>query len=182
MTIDEEWREIPGYEGFYEVSNLGRIRSVDRPIQVEHRPGELRTFNRRGKLMKPFVKGEGGYLAVELRKGGSKKQHGVANLVALAFIGPPPEGYATHPKDGDPLNVAVANLRYGPKIGKPLDSETARRIGKTGGRPRSKLSDDDVAEIRKLAETMSPSEIARRFNISAQHAHSTIHGRVRKKK
>ena len=63
MDKQEIWMPIPDYEGFYEVSNLGRVRSVDR--EVADRSGRVRIF--KGKVRKP-VMNRGGYLLVLLYK------------------------------------------------------------------------------------------------------------------
>lgn len=80
----EEWRAIQGYEGFYEVSNLGRVRSIKR--QENH-------YRFSGRVLKPFVTGSN-YLQVCLSKEGTAKNIAVHRLVATAFI-PNPHGKET---------------------------------------------------------------------------------------
>lgn len=99
----EEWRPIPGDAG-YEVSNYGRIRSVDRVVQTQ------RGFeSRRGRLLKPWVNVQTGYLQVTLGRG---RRAAVHVVVAAAFIGPRPEGLAVCHNDGVRTNCALDNLRY----------------------------------------------------------------------
>lgn len=97
----EEWRPVVGYEGFYEASSLGRIRSVDRLV----RRSATTMRRRRGQIIKAH--GEK-YLLIEL----SGKTYLVHRLVAAAFLGPCPPGLEVCHNDGDSQNNAVWNLRY----------------------------------------------------------------------
>lgn len=101
--MNEIWKDIEGYEGLYQVSNLGRVRSVDRI------GGRGRRFN--GRILKPKVK-TGGYLLVNFSKEGKRKMFSVHRLVAQAFI-PNPEGLPQiNHKDENPSNNRVENLEW----------------------------------------------------------------------
>ena len=92
--INEEWRPIDDYEGLYEVSSLGRVRSI-----------------RKGIILKPEVV-RGGYLQVGLHKKGKVKGFKVHRLVAQAFI-PNPEGLPEiNHIDEDKTNNLVDNIEY----------------------------------------------------------------------
>ena len=80
----EVWKDIPEYEGFYQVSNLGNVRSLDR---VCSRGRKLK-----GKVLKDALCGSG-YFAVELNKNGKAKVITVHKLVAYAFLNHKPSGY-----------------------------------------------------------------------------------------
>lgn len=95
----EEWRSIPGYERTYQVSSLGRVRSVPRP-------------KTKGGLLKIRV-GKRGYPCLTLVQDGVQKTHEVHRLVALAFLGPRLDGALVRHIDGDPLRPHADNLRYG---------------------------------------------------------------------
>lgn len=75
----ELWKDIAGYEGYYQVSNLGRVRSLDRTIE---RKGPKKI---NGKIITPTDNGNG-YLIVGLRKEGVRKNHYVHRLVAAHFL------------------------------------------------------------------------------------------------
>jgi len=77
--MNEEWRDVVGYEGYYEVSNLGNIRSKDRQ-SISY---GTRMCQRKGKERKPYA---GRYLMVDLCKEGIRKTRTVHSLVAEAFI------------------------------------------------------------------------------------------------
>lgn len=96
----EEWRPIPGFEGYYSASNLGRIRR-DAAGKGTHA----------GHPRKP-MSGKRGYQYVALSVNGRVFQHTVHSLVALSYSGPRPPGYTINHKDGRKDNNAAANLEY----------------------------------------------------------------------
>ena len=81
----EQWRSVKGYEGLYEVSNLGNVRSVDRA--TIHKDGKQTTH--KGKLLKIGTDSRKGYRIVYLSKDGKKRTVKVHRLVAIAFISNP---------------------------------------------------------------------------------------------
>lgn len=104
----ENWLPIAGYEGLYEVSDLGRVRSLPRVVQYGgSRRGTSATIP--GGLMSPHGKL---YPMVKLAKGGKKSSFNIHQLVLEAFVGPRPEGYVACHCDGDESNNAVSNLRW----------------------------------------------------------------------
>lgn len=111
----EEWRPVVGYEGRYEVSNRGRVRSLDwsyeRPISKA--PHRLQTVHIRGRIRKQYRLKRGGYLAVSLCRNDRSVSRPVHVLVAAAFLGPRPEGQQVRHLDGDKNNCRVENLAYG---------------------------------------------------------------------
>lgn len=103
----EEWRPIPGYEGSYEVSDQGRVRSLPRQTYT----GLGRPILG-GILAHALVSGRG-YPTVTLYRGGNGKAHRVHRLVLEAFVGPCPQGMmALHANDVATDN-RIANLRWG---------------------------------------------------------------------
>lgn len=101
----EVWRAVPGYvEGSYEVSDLGRVRSLDRITSHGHR--------RRGVILKP-IRHERGYPMVNLWHSNVQRMQLVHRLVLLAFVGPSPDGLEARHGDGDPTNAALTNLSWG---------------------------------------------------------------------
>lgn len=102
--LNETWKAVVGYEGIYEVSDIGRVRSLDRPGR---RPG----WRLKGKILKQTI-GSHGYLTVNLHNRAqiTRTVHG---LVAQTFFGPRPYGQeARHGVHGR-LDNSVENLEYG---------------------------------------------------------------------
>jgi len=96
----EQWRPVVGFEGRYEVSNLGRVASLpnrQRPTRIIMR--QSRTPD--------------GYYRLNLCADGTRVRRSVHLLVAAAFIGPRPEGLMTRHMDGDPGNNRAGNLAWG---------------------------------------------------------------------
>lgn len=106
----EEWRSVKDYEGKYEVSDKGNVRSVDREIlQPNSKNGKPKVRKIKGKMLCPTDNGSG-YLIVGLGKKSGGKNHYVHRLVAEAFIGDIPEGMAINHKDYNRQNNSVENL------------------------------------------------------------------------
>jgi hypothetical protein len=84
----EQWRPIAGLEGRYEVSNLGRVRSLTR-LETHTRKGKPITRLHKGRLLSAAAT-KNGYLVVNLGFGGHRKVHSVHCLVAYAFLPPCP--------------------------------------------------------------------------------------------
>lgn len=104
--MSEIWKAVPGYEGLYEVSNCGRVRSLDR---VVHRPkGD---YVHKGRILKPGI-ASNGYYTVNLSKDGKGDTKTVHWLVAKAFL-PNPNNlpYINH-KDEGRTNNHVDNLEW----------------------------------------------------------------------
>lgn len=112
----EEWRPIKGFEGYYEVSNLGRVRSVDRQITTKRIMcnGEPSISHYTGRILKPHVSisGNGPRLTTALKMNNKMYCKTIASLVAQAFLGNPYPQAIVKFKDGNRLNCHVNNLYY----------------------------------------------------------------------
>lgn len=104
--MKEVWKDIAGYEGLYQVSNFGRVRSLERVVQHMH-SGKLTLPS---KLKEPSF--DGRYLFVVLSKDGKRKQFSIHRLVAETFI-PNPDGLpCVNHKDENKTNNHVDNLEW----------------------------------------------------------------------
>jgi hypothetical protein len=104
-----EWRNIPGYEGAYQVSDTGRVRSLDRVVL---RRGACST-RRPGKELRPNI-GKRGYYTVGLRNSEFEHHRCLVHLLVLkAFVGPRPDGMYTRHLNGNKLDNRLENLAYG---------------------------------------------------------------------
>jgi hypothetical protein len=107
----EIWKDIPEYEGFYQVSNIGNIKSLDRYVEV-NRKGGLFYTKKEGRTILPNID-RYGYKKLNLYHNKyNRKTFTVHRLVAIAFI-PNPENYdQINHIDGDKLNNHVDNLEW----------------------------------------------------------------------
>ena len=101
------YKSINGYEGIYEINELGKIRSVDRI--VECKDGSIRKY--KGKELKPSMY-KGGYSNVQLCKNGISKTWGVHRLVAEAFLPNPDNLPEVHHKNHDTNDNRAHNLAW----------------------------------------------------------------------
>jgi hypothetical protein len=161
-----EWRSIPGYEGRYEVSDEGQVQSCARIIlqmrrdrsAVVHRPWKAR-------IMSPRITPKG-YLRVALYSGASiGHTYEIQVLVALAFIGPRPEGTQVCHNDGKPGNCRLENLRYDTPKGNVADSVVHGTFCRGERSGMAKLTDDAVRFIRAHAGKIPQSEMALMFGV-----------------
>lgn len=104
--LNEEWRDVIGYEGLYQVSNLGRVRSLDRVIVTKN--GVKRPY--KGQILTPVIDTHG-YETFQLGRRNHAKTH---RLVAMAFIpNPNPIEYnVINHKDENPRNNCADNLEW----------------------------------------------------------------------
>ena len=105
----EEWKDIPDYEGIYEASTYGNIRTKDGKTtsnrRYENRCWKSRQLKGRGDNP---ITGK----RVSLWKEGKRREFLVARLIALTFLGEPPEGFTVNHKDGNRFNNNIENLEW----------------------------------------------------------------------
>lgn len=110
--MEELWKDIPEYEGLYQVSTLGRVRSLDVVKKYHCKNGEIVERKHKGRIMKPY-RYVNGYFTVTLYKDGVSDVYFVSRLVALTFL-ENPHGYTSVGfKDGDKTNLKLENLKWG---------------------------------------------------------------------
>lgn len=158
LPLDFEiWKPVPGYEGFYEVSSIGRVKSLrdnhNKLREIIRKPRKTRT----------------GYMDIGLKN----KHFLVHQLVMLAFVGPPPQGLEINHKNGNKTDNRLENLEY---VTKSYNKTHSNRLGLsrqpdpshpgvTNG--RAKLNDDDVRSIRSLYQKgVTQVVLGKRFGVS----------------
>lgn len=175
MCVEKEiWKDIVGFEGFYQVSNEGRIKSLGGWRRSKN---DARQY-RHGKILKQG-QGERGYLMVSLCKDGSAKTSFVHRLVAQAFILPlsADKRFVNH-VDGNPSNNHVENLEW---VTQSENILHAVRIGlkqtlKGECGITSKLKSHQVLEIVQKYKTKTQVELAAEYGVSHQNIHAIISG------
>ena len=150
----EIWQEIPGYRGLYEVSSLGRVRSLDRP----QKNGPVR----KGRILKGHVYGP--YRRYSLRSGDLRTVSG-HRLVLEAFRGPCPEGMECRHLNGDPLDNRLDNLAWGTREENELD-KAHKRVLRGEAHWGAKLTEGQAKEIKYGA--LSQRKTAKLYGIRQQ--------------
>jgi len=141
MGAIEEWRAVPGYEGYYEVSSLGNVRSLDRSVTT--RNGVTKLI--RGKtLTQVRYNGKDNYVGVVFCKEGVKAKYSVHRLVALAFIPNPNNLPEINHKDENKQNNAVENLEWCDRRYNNLYGSANIRKAMTQGKPVLQLLNGEI--------------------------------------
>lgn len=177
MNELESWLDIVGFEGHYQISNLGRVRSLDRGMYVrQDRYAQPRWTNRKGKLLKPGLDGKG-YPMVRLSLFGIPKQIMVHRLVALHFVANPDNSPVVNHIDANPLNSRASNLEWCTiKENNQHTTNLGRRMTK-GAYCTAKLSSKQVRIIKFLLRLgMHPVAISKKFNTSRTNIYSIRNG------
>ena len=164
--MQENWLPVVGFTGLYEVSDLGRVRSLPR-------------HNTRGQIMAQ-TKDYAGYHRVYLckkSKGYCRRAH---RLVLESFTGLCPEGKEGCHRDDDKSNNALYNLVWDEHGKNVRDSFKNGRVALRGSETgRAKLTEDTVREIKSLLKLgeYSQKEIAVRFSVSQPTISGIIRGK-----
>lgn len=151
--MTEEWRAVAGREGSYEVSNQGRVRSLDR--MVKHAHGRMRLS--RGKILSPAVGGSG-YLFIHFCADGVHKNSMVHRLVAAAFV-PNPYGHpVVNHLDFNRLNNVATNLAWCTTKGNVAHAIRAGRHVRGEQHSSAILTDN---EVRQIWDALQAGELGR---------------------
>lgn len=142
---EEVWRDIPGYEGAYQVSNMGRVKSLPRTTQHPGKSGSIVVQPIKERVLR-FGVNTHGYYSVGLRRNGRTDTREVHTLVAAAFLGPRAESdEQIRHLNGDQTDNRAANLAYGTRSQNQLDLYNYRGF-------HHKLTAANVREIRARLE------------------------------
>lgn len=165
--MKEKWKAVQGYRGYYEVSSMGRIKSLRRTIVFKN--GTTRRIPER--ILNPTVS-DNTYPVISLCKEGKEKQFLVHRLVAFAFISNPENKPDVNHKDGDKTNNVVSNLEW---VTEKENDDHAFATGLKRRDIRRILTDKQVKKIRAALVPYKPglvAKIARQYNVS----HGAIDG------
>ena len=148
----ERWKWVPGYEGKYQVSDLGRVKSFVKSPE--------------GKLLRPGTMNRFGHCSVALGRGNSKCVHA---LVLLAFVAPVPKGKESLHENGIGSDNKLNNLRYGTRSENNIDSA---KLG------RRKLNPEKIALMLAAFKLKSQAQVAREFGITRATANKIFHRKL----
>lgn len=146
--MKETWKDIPGYEGFYQISNLGTVKSLERTVCSAS--SSVKTRNLKERVIVHHLSGDSTkYPTVTIQKDGKKQKFKIHLLLLELFKGkrPSPDHVARHLND-DPMDFSLSNLEWG------TQSQNMKDKFKNGyvhhGR---KLTDEETEAIKKDKRT-----------------------------
>lgn len=159
----EEWRDVKGWEGFYQASSLGRIRSVERKIAL----CDGRERIQPSIVLKP-TRARGSYRKVTLTKNGKTVNRSIHRLVAEAFLPKSSSDLEVNHKDGDPTNNAVSNLEWSTRRENAL--HRVHVLHKQGRAVKCVETGEIFYSIKRAAECYDgdPSQLCKLLNHSGQ--------------
>ncbi|WP_352681130.1 NUMOD4 motif-containing HNH endonuclease [Mesorhizobium sp. M0184] len=166
----ETWTDIIGFEGYYQVSDHGRVMSLARKIWVSPSVRSARGYYRtvKARTLRPARSFENGRLCalnITLWRDHIAKCELVHTLVLENFVGPRPEGkYGCH-KDDRPANNRLDNLYWGTPTENCADKIRNGKQPRGTQIPWAKLTEQDVLYIRTNACNTSQSELATKFGV-----------------
>lgn len=166
-NINEIWKDIKDYEGYYQVSNLGRIRSLDRYIEQSRADGTIYQRFMKGKILSLNKTNGRGYHIASLGKGCEeyRQNYYIHRLVADAFLPNPNNLPEVNHKDehGDKSNNSVDNLEWVTSIENKEHAKNnyLNAIGIRSG--TSKLTENEVMNIYN--STKSSKELSMQYNV-----------------
>lgn len=165
--MTEEWRPVVGYEGFYEVSDLGRVRSVSHVVKARYNA----TATKRGRLIRSRITDKKRrYLRITLSRNNVIKTHLVHRLVASAFVTNPKNKPCINHKNGNKEDNRPGNLEW---VTHKENTHHAIRHGLINERGENsalaRLTSEDARQIRFLSKFMSQRKIGLLFGVNQTH-------------
>jgi len=183
---NENWLPVVGYEELYEVSDQGRVRSLDATREydrIDHHSGRTIHVCRRhrGRLLRSGVRSSTnrkGYLTLTLCRDDGQRDHLVHRLVLEAFIGPCPEGMeARHFPDNDAANNRLENLAWATHTKNCNDQVTHGTICYGERQGSSKLTIHDIEKIFSLRRNgRGCTQIGKMIGIHVRHVYRILNG------
>jgi hypothetical protein len=156
-VMEEIWEPVVGWEGLYEVSSLGRVRSISRTTKHSHGHRVVK-----GRILKPAIV-SAGYPTIHLCLSGTVETAAVHTLVLEAFVGPRPEGMQCCHKDGSRTNNRLDNLRWDSVSRNNMDKVAHGTSMRGEKNPIAKLTEPYVLEILKSTDTIA--NLAKKYGV-----------------
>lgn len=163
--MQEVWKPITGFECLYEVSNLGRVKSLPRIRKGVNRSGGVSFRCYKGSVLST-TKNNSRYVTVTLFKDGEETPALVHRLVAQEFLPNPENKPEVNHKDGDTFNNAVSNLEWCTRKENAIHSTKVLRKNIVEKQPQSKLTEPQVLEIVALSKkNLTQTEIGEAYGV-----------------
>ena len=172
----ERWLPVVGFEGLYEVSDLGRVRSLDRIVARGGR-GDYSGNTRlaKGRVLKPVInRKRGGYRYVNLLADGAQTLRRVCVLVLAAFVGPRPAGQETRHRNGNAQDDRLDNLLYGTPKENAEDRKRHGTHAQGETAPNARLTESIVKHI--LASKADAETLGARYGVHPGHINNIRRG------
>lgn len=169
----EEWRDIKGFEGYYQASNSGQIRSVDR--FVLRKDGRYQIC--KGRILRPFQGTTCNYLSIQFSKDNIPSKHLIHRLIAYTFLDLNPESkLEVNHKDGNRHNNSVDNLEivtHQQNIDHSIRTGLKNDYGEN--HKNAKITNADAEEMRQMwRRGVLQKDIAECFGVSKQLVNCVI--------
>ncbi len=176
---EEIWKPIVGYENLYEVSNIGRVRSLDRFVSAKLNS----VSHKKGQLLKPRIDHKG-YARVCLSKNGKGKHFRIHRLVALTFILNPNNLPQVNHKTGNKLQNNIENLEWITNL------DNMRHAWKNGlknndfirgeNHPKAILTSDLVRKIKQdyIPRKFGPKTLAKKYGVARSNVKNIVLGKT----
>jgi hypothetical protein len=176
--MSEEWKPVVSYEDYYEVSNMGRVRSLGREHEIPCRWGGTMIRRLPPKILSPIKKTDG-YNYVGLWEDGDCKTVAVHRLVLETFIGPCPDGMECCHNNSNKTDNNIRNLRWDTRANNSLDRNEYDGGIRGEKNPGSKLTEKKVLAIRKLYKKtkVKQKDLADLFGVTRESVSLIINGR-----
>ena len=169
----EIWKDIIGYEGLYQVSDLGNIKSLSR---IKFVNGKYPIITK-DKILK-FKTDKDGYELVGLYKNGVESKKRVHRLVAVAFIPNPKNKPDVNHKNGIKKDNRASELEWCTKKENTNHAILLGLMNVNGEKNgQSKLKDNDINEIKLLSTKFKSSKLAIMYGVSKQSIENIINGK-----
>ncbi|UJL29943.1 HNH endonuclease [Mycolicibacterium vanbaalenii] len=172
----EQWRPIPGFEGYLEVSDQGRVRSLDRMTYVSKSRGGNPYWRRhKGRILDQMTHPRGGYKYITLSGGGKVRPNAkVHHLVLEAFVGPRPSGMECCHANDTPDDNRLVNLRWGTRE----DNEADKAANGGSAQARCKSGEHEYT----LENTIHLKNGARRCRACNRRDRAKVNERIRQRR
>jgi hypothetical protein len=165
------WKPVKGYEGLYEVSVAGQVRSVART--VSHKYYGCQKFK---SIMRRLSQNTRGYFVVQLSGRDKKKRRFAVHRLVETTFRPDKQGRCVRHLDGHKLNNRLSNLATGTHAENSADTIRHGRMMNGENHTHHKLSESDIPKIRECFGFMSDAKIGSKFNVGGMAIWKIRHG------